>query len=278
MKKYAYSLLSTGRRKDSIYIFSNCQGIMLAWLFFQSSLADKYDILLLEPNFVVQQWLETQQLMYLKQIRHMIEANSGYLNLLISTPIIQSSTLNAESLANTIHPSDILTFPYLVNTASFPLYETRKGWLGLDGITSADDISMVAKGDWFFNLKQRYLSSLQMLQDREAACDIKLSSFIDSNIHHMRLFYSHNHPSLLLGTVLFQEILKVLDLPLQMCPVKKADSDNHYIDTTSYITRLQTGLSPYVFKELGWQWSCHVDNWWDQDARHLLSQIILPRS
>jgi hypothetical protein len=247
---------------------------MLAWLLFNSAIRDKFDIVLLEPNFVVDKWSHHLQVIYLEGIRQSAHKNKSYKNIFVYTPILGSQNLNHNSIASILDSLATLSFPYIVNTAAFPFYETRKGWLGLGGINSLHDALNVLNGNWSFDLRSRHESSLEMLKARERECDIRLSSFIEANAPLMRLFYAYNHPSLVLGTVLYQKVLRALGLPLDHSGILKTESDSYYLSASNWASRLHTKISPYVYSELEWSWSKNYYPDWNNDARVLLEHFL----
>jgi hypothetical protein len=63
--------------------------------------------------------------------------------------------------------------------------------------------------DWDF--KERYEHSQQVLRDKEATCDIKVADFIDQNHRTQLLFYTNNHPSLVMLTHVAKQMIELLD-------------------------------------------------------------------
>lgn len=62
-------------------------------------------------------------------------------------------------------------------------------------------------GTW---MERHYLDSLMLLRSRELLCDLKISDIIESNFTKSQLFWTFNHPSNYLMTILVQRIISLL--------------------------------------------------------------------
>ena len=88
-------------------------------------------------------------------------------------------------------------------------------------------------------------NNLNELDRRESDLSIKVSSFIRDNYQKYRLFYTHNHPTDLLGIYVVDRILQTLNLP--KLNIETPDPN----PKTGILDHAQVPLYPSVIKHLG---------------------------
>jgi hypothetical protein len=130
----------------------------------------------------------------------------------------------------------------------FPLYLEGNEVVGGESISKLKDrgnsleeiLNMYKNMSIDFNLRKRFLSSLNYMKEKEKFCDIILSDFIELNIKKFKIFDTQNHPNGTIMAYLSNKIFEILSV-------------NHRFDINEHRQSLlpgSYGYSPYMGKEL----------------------------
>jgi hypothetical protein len=107
-----------------------------------------------------------------------------------------------------------ISFPYIYDDGTFCVHNGTGGFAVIDklvqkGYSSDEIIKMFDDNLIDFELAERRLKSTEKLKEREKMCTIKISDFIESN-RDKPLFFTHNHPTMIVTTELCNRILEQL--------------------------------------------------------------------
>jgi len=199
--------------KKNVVFYANCQGIQI-WC-------------VLRLSKIFMEFYE-DKLNYITNYHHLYnktELNYSLIqqaDLFIYQPIdkkhgVYSTDLSVPgNVLSYCKPSCVLiSFPYIYQSAMWSLikpakiddlsggygnydkYVNREVILALKkkGLTLKQVLQMWDQNSIDFNYQSRYENNLQILREKEALTDIKVSDFIDRHIHTKFLFLTQNHPT-----------------------------------------------------------------------------------
>jgi len=109
-----------------------------------------------------------------------------------------------------------VSFPYIYDDGTFSIHMGTGGFSIIDklvqkGHSSDEILKMYDDNSINFELSDRRLKSIEILQEREKHCTIKISDFIKLN-RDKPLFFTHNHPTMILTIELCNRICTQLNL------------------------------------------------------------------
>lgn len=125
-----------------------------------------------------------------------------------------------------------ISFPYIYNSAMWPFVpeetvsyindidkDTRnKKYRDVESIQklkeagfSSDEIKeKYMNGEIDFEYQKRFNRCMSILKEKEKICDVKISNFIENNIHNFKMFLTQNHPTTQVFIHCANQILKIL--------------------------------------------------------------------
>ena len=208
-----------------VVIYANCQGITLSSILSEiisnckvshiqnyTLIVNKekipYDIIKKADVFIYQP-IDSKHMLYSTDTN--VENNIlSYLKkdtLKISFPYIYNSALwlfDPEILKKGTSNGDIIIGNY--NTDKNCSIKKLKE----QGHTIDDIINLYKKGNIDFNYKSRFENSIKILKEKEKLCDIKVCDFIVENISKHKLFYTQNHPTIMIFTHCINQLMPLL--------------------------------------------------------------------
>lgn len=109
-----------------------------------------------------------------------------------------------------------ISFPYIYDDGTFSTHQGTGGFAVIDkllknGLTVENIIKMYDNNEIDFELKERRRKSIEILKSNEENCSIKISDFIEEN-RHRPIFFTHNHPTMILLMELCNRICKHLNI------------------------------------------------------------------
>lgn len=145
--------------------------------------------------------------------------------------------------------------------------QVQKSWLA--GATVEEAWNLLSSEDVDIqNDRTPIETSISMLRERESACDITMSDFIEHNFHQEKLFYSMNHPS---DRTLLEALSRMLDRAQIGISIKDKNVEDlrgfpytlNEIDlpTLPYVSRLY-GLKPDHSSNVTGRDLAFIDNQW----------------
>ena len=225
-----FSEYGVRHRRRRLLLWGTCQMACYVWALNQTSLASDYDIVLLGQNYRISGLDEVTIQKELDRIKALITGD----DIIIVTPVMQQNFLGYINLARSFSASHVYSLPYIVNTGSFPLYQTRSGWNISKSMLTHAFVDSVLNSTADFNLRSRYNDSIGILKERDQCQGhlpgMSISDFVIDFMHKERLFFTHNHPLWVviryvcgsIGTCLGKDIWDEL-------PKSNSLFDNHYL-------------------------------------------------
>lgn len=83
------------------------------------------------------------------------------------------------------------------------------------GVSLGTISEMYNSGELFFNLKNRFMKSMDYMKRKEVYCDIVVSDFIIEHIRNQRLFDTQNHPNGIVLAFVANKILSILGIEFE---------------------------------------------------------------
>uniref|UniRef100_A0A6C0J621 Polysaccharide biosynthesis enzyme WcbI domain-containing protein n=1 Tax=viral metagenome TaxID=1070528 RepID=A0A6C0J621_9ZZZZ len=125
-----------------------------------------------------------------------------------------------------------ISFPYIYNNSFYPIKgptEINQSHFGkhchiifdnsecitnlIDKKLNLDEIlKLYQENKINFNYEKRYNNTINILENREKVCDIKIIDFIKKNFTKERLFLLENHPTSIIFINITNQILKILNI------------------------------------------------------------------
>ena len=126
-----------------------------------------------------------------------------------------------------------ISFPYIYDDGTFSIHYGTGGFTVIDKLLkkghSKDEILTMYDDNLIdFELPERRKKSIEILKKKEICCTIKISDFIESN-RDKPLFFTHNHPTIILTIELCNRICAYLN------------------------------IKPFEIHTPGWLYGCHLD-------------------
>ncbi|VXD24938.1 WcbI family polysaccharide biosynthesis putative acetyltransferase [Planktothrix paucivesiculata] len=214
--------------KKKCFFYANCQqGILIKYLQESQEFINKYEIKMI--GGLVHEFLQGEKKLDDNSLK---EAD-----LFIYQPVREEhGFLSSESVKNRLKPDCFcISFPSLYFTGYHPQYYPNPkiktnhvypfgmiyhGDRNIDkfleqGYSQEELIKRICDENFYqeAELIDHVHSTLEELRNRENGLTIKVADFIESKYQYDYLFYTHNHPSDILGIYVVNQILSVLNMP-----------------------------------------------------------------
>lgn len=165
-----------------------------------------------------------------------------------------------------------ISFPYIYNNALWPFFEEGDKIIGREpvdllfakGISLRKAIKLLLQLELDFNFSSRFNQTMDILKDKEAETDVKISEFIIANLQEARLFYTQNHPTNEIFICCANQLLNLLGLNPLALPKKFPDNFAQLPGCWP--------ISPYDSATFGYRFSRN-DADWEKFYRKLMLNI-----
>ena len=143
-------------------------------------------------------------------------------------------------------------------------------------VIDRNTLKSVIRGEYKFDIRNRYLKSLRILQERENAersISWGISEYIYRYSHSLRLFYSYNHPAWPIIRHISLKIRQYLkESQTETClPIDSAIFERYYMPEDAHPwAKVNCCVTPYL-EEHNWQWVAMV---MDQEWREKYSLVL----
>ena len=163
--------------------------------------------------------------------------------------IIYQPTQDSHKYIQLLQPHCIKVCIPVIYADIFCIYEEGGKYVGgstLDKYrnrTLQDILELYDKGEYDFELKERFEKSMNYLIEKETSCDINISDMILRNYRGIRLFDTQNHPNGIIGAYMAKEICKFLKID--------EPTIDEFTQGNIHVMPLQWKDSYYAKRELG---------------------------
>jgi len=162
-----------------------------------------------------------------------------------------------------------ISFPYIYNDGANIMYEKgadivhkdiitefKEAGIGLEEVLSLFKCKMIA-----FNLVDRFNDSMEVLEEREKDCNIKVSDVIKKNFRDKKVFLTQNHVT---NIVLFHVINSIL---------KETGYQEVEIPKENLLNQVSRPITPYEIEAFRFSYQTVPDEGWFEYYKAMIERI-----